>query len=94
MTDYKGILCEEYGYTEYEAEVTEIDIENMDEESKRILDMAVIDKKEAGGYSYRDFSVEKLEKEYGLDRVAAILSISMLKSDYELFSEILNRGSK
>ena len=56
--------------------------------------MAVIDKKEAGWYSYRDFSVEKLEKEYGLDRVAAILSISMLKSDYELFSEILNRGSK
>ena len=89
MKDYTTILTSKYDYTEYEAVLTNTDLNNMDVESIIVLE-GFFNGKNADCYSFRDVSVKLLIEEYNLSPIAAILSIDKLKKDYNGYMKILN----
>lgn len=89
MKDYTSILISDYGFSDYEATLTNIDLNNMDEDSISILEK-LLNGDDISNYSYRDISIGTLVKEYNLSVIAAILSINMLKKDYDGFIKVLN----
>ena len=91
--DYRSILINRFGYKEYEADLTVEDINEMDEESKNILENYFSDKG-VMNYSCGDFSVKKLHDEFGFNVIASILAISNLKKDYNKFSAMYSSGIK
>ena len=91
--DYRSILINRFGYKEYEADLTVEDINEMDEESKNILENYFSDK-DVTNYSCGDFSVKKLHDEFGFNVIASILAISNLKKDYNKFSAMYSSGIK
>ncbi len=93
MRDYNKILIEQYGYTQYEAELTIEDIQEMDEETKAALDM-YLSGKSISAYGYKEYTVEILMSRYSMNAIAALIAISELKKDYDGFLEILKMGIK
>lgn len=93
MRDYKSILTEDYGYTPYEAELTIEDIQKMDEESKKALEL-YLSGEDVIAYGFREYTVKTLMSNYSMNEIAALLAISELKRDYDGFSEILKMGIK
>ena len=91
--DYKLILMEQFGYKEYEADLTIEDISMLDDESKEILDK-FFNGATVGEYACGDFSVEKLNNEYGFNVIAAVIAISNLKKNYAEFSRLYSSGIK
>ena len=89
MKDYTEILISQYGFSEYEAKLTNIDLNNMDAESIAILEK-LIDGENVSTYACCDINVEVLVEKYKLSVIAAILSVDMLKRDYDGFIKVLN----
>lgn len=88
MTNHVDLLMSRYGYNEYEAKLTNEDLNQMDADSIAVFE-AFIAEDTMLDYGYRDFTVKMLQDEYGLNPIAAILSISMLKRDYDEYAKIL-----
>ena len=88
MTDYIELLISHYGYTEYEANLTNDDLNQMDADSLTALE-ALIANDVPLDYGYRDFTVKMLRDDYGLNPIAAILSISILKKGYDAYAKVL-----
>lgn len=93
MTELKTLLIEKYGYSAYEAEITEQDLNGMDEESRNMLNL-FLEGKNIDDYSYRDYSVRCLVENHKMNIIAAILFISQLKADYDFCVSVLNYGKK
>ena len=91
--DYKSILTERFGYKEFEADLTIEDIQDMDEESRQILNK-YFEGMDVSEYAYREFSVAELHTMYGFNVIASILAISNLKQDYDFFSDLYKSGIK
>ena len=89
MKDYTNILISDYGFTEHEAALTNTDLNNMDAESIAILEK-LLNGENIDNFAYRDISIGCLIEKYKLSIIAAILSIDMLKKDYDGFIKILN----
>lgn len=89
MKDYTNKLISDYGFTEYEAALTNTDLNNMDTECLTALEN-LFNGENIDSFSYRDISVGILVEKYKLSIIAAILSIDMLKKDYDGFIKILN----
>jgi len=93
MNNIKTTLIEKYGYTEYEAEITTEDLNQMDSECKEKLD-DYLSGNEVSDFRYGEFSVDILVNDYGCNVISAILTISTLKNDYENLSRMLKKGFK
>lgn len=89
--DYKKILVERFGYNEFEAELVAVDIEELDLESRSILN-DFINGKNVDMYGYREYSVSHFQKQFGFNTIAAILAVSNLKKDYTMFSDLYRNG--
>lgn len=91
--NYKEILLDSYEYSEYMAEITSIDMDNMNETCKLYFDLAFL-KEAHDDLVYRDFSVNMLIKDFGMTLPAAVLVISQLMTDYDKYSILLRSGIK
>ena len=89
MKDYTDLLISQYGFSKYEAELTNIDLNNMDAESVAVLEK-LIDGEDVSTYACRDINVGLLVEKYKLSIIAAVLSVDMLKKDYDGFIKVLN----
>ncbi len=89
MKDYTNILISDYGFTEHEANLTNIDLNNMTEECIEILEK-LFKGENIDSFAHRDISVGLLVEKYKLSIIAAVLSIDMLKKDYDGFIKVLN----
>lgn len=93
MTKVEKFLSEKLGYEQYEIDITLEDIEKMDEESQSVLER-YIDGEDVSEYSEGDYSVGRLIKDKGFNVVAAIISISNLKVNYEKYDAMYKRPIK
>ena len=93
MNNIKEILISKYEYTDYEAEVTSEDLNNMDPESMEVLSK-LLEGNDISDYSYMDYSIGSLISDYDFNPFSALLSIVALKDDYEGFSKMLKKGFK
>lgn len=93
IDEIKQLLTDKCDYTDFSARMTAGRIASMDKESYDAF-MVWVETGEIQNLCYRDYSVEKLIKEYELKIPAAFLTISDLKGDYDNVAMILESGSK
>ena len=89
MRDYRDFLIVKCDYSEYEAELTNEDLNSMDEECIAVLEK-FINGDNVDDFAFNDICVRILVEKYKLSTIAAILSIYLLKKDYDGYMKILN----
>lgn len=88
MVKYRDLLIEKYGYSEFEAEITDQDLQAVDEETAEKLAL-FLDGADVSDYHCGEYSVKKLVEQFGLTPIAALLSIFQLKKDYDGMQRVL-----
>jgi hypothetical protein len=93
MTDtsviLKNILISEYGYTLRQAEFIASDINELHAELKPVFESWLKDQSNISDYSYAEFSINSFMNQFGMNFIAALLTMDwILKEPDEAISQI------